>query len=98
MGQGKIVEAGEEPQGGGRIRRAPADPGGDRQALDQVEGPGPQALQALGEQAGGLEDEIVGILSGQRRGGAGEPRARPGPGSRLRRSPVPAKATKLSSR
>ena len=93
----QAVEAGEEPQRRGGIRRAAAEAGRDRQALRQMEGARAQARDAPRERAGRLEDEVVRLgrrrhsPSGRRRTGSARP------GSRLSSSPVPAKATRLSS-
>src|SRR5204862_7298638 len=50
------------------IRRAPAEPGCDRQALCERKASDLESVHALGERAGGLEHEVVGDIACGSRG------------------------------
>ncbi len=59
-----------KPQRRGRIGRAAAEPGRDRQVLFEVECAEGDAGNARGERARRLEHEIVGVCAGLRRASA----------------------------
>ena len=94
----EAVGGGERAQRGGRVARAAAEAGGDRQDLPQMEAPEPQAGHPFGERARRAQHEIVGGRPGGRRGRPVDRQAqRFAAGSNASQSQQPAKATRLSS-
>ena len=65
---GEAVFMGERAQRRRRVRRAAAEPGGDRQGLAQMEAAEPQAGRAFGERPRRAQHEIVVERPGRRRG------------------------------
>ena len=93
----KTVLAREQAQRRGRIGRAAAEAGRDRQAASSSrEAAEPQAFDPLGECARGLEHEIVGRRARRLGGRSGDVERERAPGAKSSRSPTSANTTRLS--